>query len=280
MSSILITGGNSFISKSITPYLQKCGHYVFAPNRLQLNLLSDLELFNAFNGDKYDFVIHTASKGGRRFHKDTEINFVNNTDMLLNLLTYQRKYKFKLIVFSSGAELDVRNNLFNVHEDYFNCIPRDYYGKYKYLQTKLVEDNFYIFNLRLFNVFSEYGMNDSFIPVCINKCLKNEPIEIWEDKFFTTFFGEDLSILIDSLTKFKENKFIKLNCGYKEYLKLSNIAERIIKLTNSKSDIIIKQSVSKSYHGNCDRLYSQGLKLNGLEQGLQKCIKNIQIKNY
>ena len=273
MSKILITAGNSFIAKSIITYLEKQGHYIFAPNKSQLNLLNNVDLFEVFKDDKYDLVIHTASKGGRRFNKDTEIDFVNNTDMLLNLLTYQRKYKFKLIVFSSGAELDVRNNLFNVHEDYFNSIPVDYYGKFKYLQTKLIEDNLNIFNLRLFNVFSEHGMNDSFIPVCINKCLQNESIEIWEDKFFTTFHGEDLAILIDFLINYKQRcRFIKFNCGYKEFLKLSNIAEKIIKLTNSKSEIIIKQNIGKSYHGNCDRLYMQGLKFNGLERGLEKYI--------
>lgn len=276
MSKILITGGNSFIAKSIIPYLTKCNHYIFAPNKTQVNLLNNLDLFDTFNADKYDFVIHCAGKGGRRYNKDSEIDFLSNIDMLLNLLHYQRKHKFKLIVFSSGAELDLRNNLFDVHEDYFNSIPIDYYGKFKYLQTKLVENYLYTYNLRLFNVFGELGMKDSFIWSCINKCINNEDFEIWNNIYFDVFYSRDLALLIDFLIKKRDNNFVKLNCVYNEKYTLLDLANKIKNITNSKSNLIIKNDNKfKNYCSNGNRLNSLGIKFDGIDNGLVDTINSI-----
>ncbi len=280
MSRILVTGGNSFIAKSIIPYLEKCGHYVFAPNKLQLNLLNDLDLFDAFKNDTYDYLIMCSQIGGRRTHKDNPQDLYDNLRMLNNILYYQSKYKFKLITFDSAASYDRRNNLFNVREYEFFSIPQDYYGFFKYTQNQLIKNNKNIINLRLFNVFSNESnkMDDSFISTCIKNCLNNEPIEIWNNIYFTTFYSEDLAILINYLIldNNKNNKFIDYNCGYSKNYRLSEIATLIKKLTNSKSEIIIKQPIGKNYSGDCSRLYSLGLKFNGLENGILNCIKEYE----
>jgi dTDP-4-dehydrorhamnose reductase len=276
MAHILILGGNSFIAKSISPYLTK-NHNVYSPTHKQVDATNQLQLNDLFHQNKYDVVINCAVKGGRRTHKDTPQDLCDNLLILNNILYFQQRDKFKFIVFSSGAEYDRRGNIFDVKEDKVFLPPTDYYGLSKYIQTNLVRGKDNIINLKLFNVFGEMGMEDSFIGTCVNKCLKNEDIEIWEDKIFTTFYAEDLEILIENLILENNKQYLELNCGYKDLDSLYGLAKLIKALTFSKSNIIIKQD-GKAYFADCTKLAKRNYKFYGLTNALKKYIRYIQTK--
>lgn len=273
---IFLTGGGGFIAKTILPELRE-SHSILSLEHNQADIKNQLDLHDVFLNNKFETVIHTASKGGRKNLEDTSKDFYDNLLMLNNLLEYQSKYKFKLIVFSSGAEYDRRGNIFNEKEGFFNSIPVDYYGLSKFIQTRIIKNKDNIINLRLFNVFSEIGQKDSFVYSTIEKCLNNKNIIIWEDKFFSFFYGKDLSRLINySISNF--SKYTELNCVYPSLYKLSDIAKLIKKLTKSTSFIIIEKNIGKNYHGNGDKLNALNLQFEGLNYGINNCI-NYQNEN-
>ncbi len=268
---VLVTGGNSFISQSIVPELSK-NYSILSPSHKQVDIKSQLDLYEIFLANDFKTVIHCASKGGRRNREDGPLDFYDNLLMLNHLLEYQIKHKFKLILFSSGAEFDRRTTIFNKKEGLYNYTPIDYYGLSKFIQSKIVNQRNNVVNLRLFNVFSEIGQKDSFIYSTIEKCLNNKDVTIWEDKIFSFFYSKDLTKVIDySICNF--SNYTELNCVYSSLYKLSEITKLIKKLTNSKSNIIIDNNIGKSYHGSGDKLYSLNLKLDGLITGINNCIK-------
>lgn len=117
-------------------------------------------------------------------------------------------------------------------------------------------------------------MYDSFIPTAIEQCVNNLPIKIFEDKLFSSFYGEDLAILIDYLINNNDGLYKEFNCVYRKSLKLSDIANLIKSNIGSKNDIIIEKNSSKNYHGCGDKLSKLHLKFNGLEKGIRKVIED------
>ena len=203
--------------------------------------------------------------------------FYDNLLMVENLLKLSDRYK-KLILFDSGASFDREFDIFNRKEEDFRTVPIDFYGLSKYINTKRVENNHKIINLRLFNVFGPKERNFRFIKTCIQKCIKNEEIHIWEDMFFSFFYIEDSFIIINHLIQFPPINYYELNCVYQDFLKLSDIANLIKFITSSKSDIIVDKISDINYHGNGDKLNNLGLKFKGLDIGIKECYE--YIKNY
>ncbi len=259
---ILITGGDSFLSRSLYPLFKKDNYNVISYSKEKLNLLDKENIKQIFEKEKPAIVIHTATKGGRRIKEDTIQDFYDNLLMLDNLVSLEDYYN-KLFTFGSGAQFDLKE--------------RSYYGRSKLIQSKLVKDKEKITNLILFNVFGELETEDRFIKTAIRNYISNRPIEIWDDKFFDFFYHEDVYEIIKFL--------IHVNFSCKEFklcydkkLKLSETAAIINNLSDYKVPVLIKDSSNKSYTGNNEVLQGLKLKLTGLEQGIKQeykwCLEN------
>lgn len=270
MSNILITGGNSFFATYLYPILLK-DHNVCCPFRRDLDVTNFTQLQSFLNSYKFDYVIHTAVCGNGK-NTDKQEFLYNNLLMLENLLSLQSKYS-KLFIFDSGASFDRRFDIFNRKENDFRSVPVDFYGLAKYINTKRVENNNKVVNLRIFNVFSPQEKEFRFIKTCIQKCLKNELIDIFDDIFFSFFYIDDLFTIINNLIKNPPASYFELNCVYPEYYRLSHTAELIKRITSSKSNIVINKTDGINYNGNGDKLYSLGLKLKGFTTGIEECCK-------
>lgn len=130
---ILITGGNGYISKSISEKLRNIGHTVISPSRQEMNVtnFSDVNLF--IEKHKPDVVIHAASKGGYRDVPDTHEVFLENT-MMFETLIKAIPSNIPIIFYTSGADFDRRNEIKEIIEsDVVNRWPVDPYGLSKNL---------------------------------------------------------------------------------------------------------------------------------------------------
>ena len=274
---ILITGGNGFIAKELHFRFQRDRHNVVSCSKQLLNLL-DINLVESYlKNNSIDIVIHTAVKGGRKMEEDIPEDFYHNILMLENLLFLSDHYK-KMFIFSSGAEYDRRHDIKEMKEGIFRSVPRDYYGLSKYIGTRLCRDNHKIINLRIFNCFGFRELEDRFIKTCIEKCLKNEPFYIFQNRFFDFFYVEDLYKVIQH---FLSNMFIldemfgeyvEYNCCYKEKHTLYGVASLIQDCLKTTNKIIIENEyyLGNSYTGDGTELNSLKINFVGLLGGIRE----------
>lgn len=256
--TILITGGNGYIAKSLFKALGNKYNVTFI-TRKDFDL-TDREATNKwFKRKHFNTVIHTAIKGGSRLKSDDENVFYQNLQMFYNL--YNNKHCFdKLIQFGSGAELGV---------------PSDPYGLSKKIINDLTQHEFGFFNIRIFGVFDENELDTRFIKSNIKRYINKEPIIIHQNKYMDFFYMKDLISLVNeyiignahtSLSKITE-------CSYREKVTLLDIAHIINKLDNHKVLIkLLDSSKCNDYIGNT----TPNLQLIGLEQGIKEVYNKLK----
>jgi GDP-L-fucose synthase len=192
---ILITGGNGFLAKEIKKYL-KDKYIIDSPNKIELNLLDKQNVKDFFsNKDFYDIVIHTAITGGSRNYIDTSENFYNNLKMFFNLIEYKNNFS-KLINLASGASYDRNSNIY-ADKNILNSNPDDYYGFSKNIIERIILNSEKMYNLRIFNIFSESENSTRFIKMSIDSIKNNKDIFIDNDRYFDFFYIDDfIKVLI------------------------------------------------------------------------------------
>lgn len=274
--SILITGSNSFIARSIIPSLRKKGYNIIPKTRQELNLMDFQVLAEFFYQNKFSHVIHTASTGGRRNKYDDSYVLFENTLMMQNLL-YFRQYYENLITFTSGSEFNKDEIIFNHPEECYHSVPTSFYGLAKYINTQILKTHKNVTNLRLFNVFSDKGMQDSFVYTAIRNSIEGKPIEIFDNIYYDTFSAEDLTEVIDYFILNPPETYEEINCVYPEKYKLSEISKIIKKLTKSDLNVIIREEnkILKHYCGDSTKLKNLNLPLTGIYVGLNKLYRQI-----
>ena len=257
MKKIFLTGVSGFVGKSIFKKLSK-KYDIYAPERKDLDLLNLNQLKVLISDQKFDWIINCAVKGGRRTKKDTSEDFFNNIASLDNLLNFVNS-DCKLITFSSGAEFHKQN---------------DFYGLSKKICSSIIKDKQNIKNLRIYNIFGELGMKDSFVYSTIEKALKEEDVVIWEDIEFDIYYIQDLINLIELLIENNTKEYQEIDCVYPIKYKLSDIATLIKKLCKSDSNIKIGKEGSMSYTGNFQQI--NNLNLTKFDKSLKFMIEHIK----
>jgi len=257
MKKIFLTGASGFVGKSIFKKLSK-KYDIYAPERKDLDLLNLNQLKVLISDQKFDWIINCAVKGGRRTKKDTSEDFFNNIVSLDNLLNFVNS-DCKLITFSSGAEFHKQN---------------DFYGLSKKICSSIIKDKQNIKNLRIYNIFGELGMKDSFVYSTIEKALKEEDVVIWEDIEFDIYYIQDLINLIELLIENNTKEYQEIDCVYPIKYKLSDIATLIKKLCKSDSNIKIGKEGSMSYTGNFQQI--NNLNLTKFDKSLKFMIEHIK----
>jgi nucleoside-diphosphate-sugar epimerase len=257
MKKIFLTGVSGFVGKSIFKKLSK-KYDIYAPERKDLDLLNLNQLNGLISDQKFDWIINCAVKGGRRTKKDTSEDFFNNIASLDNLLNFVNS-DCKLITFSSGAEFHKQN---------------DFYGLSKKICSSIIKDKQNIKNLRIYNIFGELGMKDSFVYSTIEKVLKKEDVVIWEDIEFDTYYIQDLINLIELLIENNTKEYQEIDCVYPIKYKLSDIATLIKNLCESNSNIKIEKEGSTSYTGNFQQI--NNLNLIKFDKSLKYMVEHIK----
>lgn len=271
---IFITGGSGFIGKNLTDQL-KNKYLIFSPRHEDLELLNEDAVRKYVRKNKIDVIIHCANIGGARDTIDIEDSLHINLRIFFNIIRNSHLVK-KIINFGSGAEYDKTRDLVNVKEEEFDKrIPKDDYGFYKYVCSKLIEKSRNILSLRLFGVYGKYeNYKIRFISNSILKNLFGTPITIKQNVVFSYLHVDDLVKIVDL--------FIQHKTGHKIYnvtpdkkIDLISLAKIINKLSRKKSKInIINRGLNYEYSASNQRLKKE-LKINftSYEQGIKNLIE-------
>ena len=264
-TKVVVTGGAGFIGSHIVEYWIQQGAEVHIIDNLRSGFLSNVELFPAaiFHQSSVtnrelvfkvledaDYVHHLAAlvsvpESVEKPHECVEIN-ING---LLNVLDAAKEFGVNKIVFSSSAAV-YGDNPESPKTISMKPQPKSPYGITKldgeyYLQMYNEMYEMGTVSLRYFNVFgprqdpkSQYA---AAIPIFISHAIKNEPITIYGNGEQTRdfiFIKDVVKANILAATNPNVNGVFNLALGKPT---INQIANEIIKITGSKSEIIYEK---------------------------------------
>lgn len=246
-SSVLITGSNGYIAKSLNKELEQTFN-VTTISRSDFDLCDAESLNNWFQGKSFDTVIHCAAAGGSRLKTENHSIRDGNLNMYRNLLANKNKFG-RLIHFGSGAEF--------FHQTFYSQSKREIAESIKNT------DNFY--NIRIFGVFDENELDTRFIKASLTRYIKQQPIQISTNRIMDFFYMQDLVSLvkhyIEESTPEKE-----VNCSYENKHTLKNIADIINNLSVYKVPIEIENRKCLEFY--CGESNLPPIHMIGLEKGI------------
>ena len=265
---VLVTGGNGFIGSNVVEELirRQAIVVITVQNNLQFNLskkvkIEKTDLTNIDNCLKVtkniDIILNFAAlDGGSVFKKEhaAEI-FKNNVAIVLNILEASRLNNIDRVLLMSSTEVYSEDTKTPIKEEdgFLGDFSKDKYG---YAWSKrfseiagMIYYNQYGLKIAIARVGNVYGPNDfrgiergRVIPTFINKARKNENITIWgsgqQKKSF--LYITDLVEALLNLTE-KYSVCDPVNITSSEYRTLKDLGEQIIKLSESKSKIVLKK---------------------------------------
>jgi UDP-glucose 4-epimerase len=256
---IFLTGGGGFIGRNIMELLGNT-HDFFAPTSQELDLTNADAVFEYIKKNNFDIVIHAANVGGNRSRKweGVEWVFEKNLQMFFNLVRGKEFYK-RMIVLGSGAEYDKKKDVVKVkEEDFDTSMPSDYYGFAKYVMAKYAQHVDFLTHLRLFGVYGKYeDYKIRFISEAICRSLLDLPITINQNVYFDYLYIDDFVKILDYFIRNKPTRRF-YNVGRGETIDLMSIAQKVLKLTEKDTQIIVKNSgLNKEYSSDINRLKSE-----------------------
>jgi len=253
--TILITGGNGYIAKSLSKALGN-KYNVTSITRKDFDLTNKEATDKWFKRKYFDVVIHTAVKGGNRLQQDNGDVFYQNLQMFYNL--YYNRHRFnKLIQFGSGAELGQ---------------PTTPYGLSKKIINDIIQSELGFYNIRIFGVFNENELDTRFIKSNIKRYINKKSIIIHQNKHMDFFYMKDLVSLVDYYIK--ENHLPKIaECSYNEKYTLLDIANIINNLSDYKVPIEqLDFTIGDPYIG----VTTPNLEFLGLKQGIKEVYNKLK----
>lgn len=276
---ILLTGSGGFVGQNLKNFLSRF-YNVHAPRSFELDVTNTSDVINYFNNNNnIDFVIHCGSIGGVR-GKEDDVNTLNaNLKMIDNLLIAKKK-ETKVITFGSGAMYNKARHLKKVKENEIGkSIPPDLYGKSKMLIAQKIQNRLDVLSLNIFACYGYNEKNSRFPSYAINQNLKKENIIINQNVVFDYLFIEDLNKIVKHFIQFAWDKQNIVNITPTKSISLLEIARMVNKISDYKSNIIIKNKVLNfEYTGDNSQLlkYIPDFEFTSYEVGIAKLFNFIK----
>lgn len=259
---ILVTGGAGFIGSHLVEKLASEGHKITIIDNFSSGDMENIKnlkvnviyhnIIDQITLSGFDQIYHLASLASPVYYQKNPVETaLSNSVGTYNLLTEAQKHKSR-ILFTSTSEIYGNPLQHPQKEEYRgNVNPvgvRSCYDESKRLGETLMMDfhREYSVETRIARIFNTYGpkMNPNdgrVIPNFIKQSLKNEPITVYGDGKQTRSFCY-VSDTVDALIKLMNSDYsLPINIGNPREITILELAEKIIELTDSKSEIVFKE---------------------------------------
>ena len=308
MTTILITGGAGFIAGALAHRLAKnpayrvvivdsliTGSMAKVPNSEHNNVrfvLADANspgvLAQLFKEEKFDYVFHYAALVGVKRTLDNPVTVLRDIDGIKMIAELSFTHHVKRVFYSSSSEVYGEPVHIPQHELTTPLNSRLPYAIVKNLGEAFLRSyqkefglNYTVF--RFFNTYGPHQSDDFVIARFIRAALNNEDITIYGDGAQTRtfcFIDDNIDVTVKS---FEENIWINdiVNIGSDVETTVIDLAKMIVRLTNSKSQIVHLPALEE---GDMTRRQPDNTKMRSLlnrelislENGLQQVIEHYQ----
>ncbi|MEW5822366.1 MAG: UDP-glucuronic acid decarboxylase family protein [Cyanobacteriota bacterium] len=264
--NILITGGAGFLGSHLCDKLIEEGHKVYVLDNLITGMIENLEIHRSnrnfefiyhdvsryiYVSQKLDWVIHFASPASPIDYLNYPIQTLKVGSLGTHNALGLAMNKHSKFLFASTSEV-YGDPLINPQpESYWGNVnpigPRGCYDESKRFGEALTTayHNEHGLNTRIARIFNTHGErmrpdDGRVVSTFINQALKNEPLSVFGDGSQTRSI-QYVSDLIEGIFALMNSDInTPVNIGNPQEISILDLAKLIIKLSNSKSDIIFK----------------------------------------
>lgn len=247
---ILVTGSKGFIGRLLVFYLRRQGHKVY-----------EFDKYDFMPRNKVDVVYHLAANANAFASVKHPFQALQNIDITYSVLEWMRKKGVKNIIYTSSREVYSLANPYGASKLCGEALINSYCNAY----------NFNAISVRLSNICGKGNHPHRFIEQAIEKAKANKDITIFgKNKVLNFVHVDDCVIILSSFLDKIKGYQVKEIASSKSYL-LTDVAKEIIKLTSSKSKIIITKNRSGETMSYVPKLRGN-LVTKSLKNIIKKCI--------
>ena len=266
--NILVTGGAGFIGSHLCKALIELRHNVICLDNLftgSINNISDLidnanfefvnhDITEPYYRENIDEIYNLACPASPKHYQCNPIKTVKTCTIgVINMLGLAKKNNAKILQ-ASTSEVYGDPNVHPQDERYNGSVNpiglRSCYDEGKRCSETLFMDyhRFHNLKIKIIRIFNTFGPNMAkndgrVISNFVMQAIKNEEITIYGDGSQTRSF-QYIDDLIDAMIKMMDtnNNFIgPINIGNPHEISMNKLASTILRMTNSKSQIIFKE---------------------------------------
>ncbi len=261
----LILGSNGQAGKSFQELYKKNNIDFVAKSHFEIDITNPQQIESILKTDKFTHIINCAAYNNvDKAESEKELCFSVNAIAPLNLAKICKRYKLKLITFSSDFVFNGEQNI--PYTEFDKANPINYYGKSKSNGESLVLNEYEkVFIIRTSSVF---GLGNNFINNIITQSkIKNE-LKVVTDQISSPTYSNDLAYFSfellktdkfgiyhitnnDECSKFELAKYVLNKINYKGFLKEALSEEfnspalrpKYSKLNTLKTELLLNQSI-------------------------------------
>lgn len=195
--------------------------------------------------NNFDYVFHYAAMVGVQRTQENPVGVLRDIEGIRNVLDLCKSTGVKRVFFSSSSEVYGEPVHLPQHEYNTPLNSRVPYAVVKNIGEAFCKSYHQEFGLdftifRFFNTYGPHQSTDFVVSKFIALALKNQPITLYGDGLQTRTFCYVDDNVKACLTCLQENKVVNdvINIGGERIMTIKELAELVIKKTNSKSEII------------------------------------------
>jgi len=244
------------------------------------------EITDIMLANQFDYVFHYAAFVGVQRTQENPISVLNDIEGIKHLLSLSKNTGVKRFFFSSSSEVYGEPVTIPQNEE---TTPLN--SRVPYAVVKNVGEAFcksysqeYGLNYTIFRFFNTYGPNqttDFVISKFISQALRKEPITVYGDGSQTRTFCYVTDNITATIKALNQDLFVNdvINIGGDVVISVKEIAELIIRLTGSSSDIVhlppLKDGdMTRRQPDNSKMKKILGRELISTEEGIKKLLAN------